>query len=134
MPTVANVAVLVLQALIDELGALQQSQINRIARWHSLRRPAAAAARLEALRALADADRLDLLEPATERLAAECARAESSAPVRAAAYDALLALIASDLLPQASFRALYETWDEGTNGGGGPGAVLRGEEVLFRID
>jgi hypothetical protein len=134
MPTVANVAVLVLQALIDELGALRQSQIDRIAGWHELRRPSAAAARLEALRALADADRLDLLEPATERLAAECARAGSSGPVRAAAYDALLALIASDLLPHPSFRALYEAWDEGTNGGGGPGAVLRGEEVLFRID
>jgi hypothetical protein len=55
-------------------------------------------------------------------------------PVRAAAYNALVALVASDLIGRPVFRALYEAWDEGTNGGAGTGAVLRGEELLLTID
>ena len=45
----------------------------------------------------------------------------------------VVALIASDLLPPASFRTLYEAWEEGLGGVGGSSAILRGEEVLLHI-
>jgi len=54
-------------------------------------------------------------------------------PVRLAAYNALIALVASDLIPAATFRALYDAWEQGTHGGSGTDAVLRGEELLLTI-
>jgi hypothetical protein len=134
MPTVADVAVLAVQTLIDELADIQQHQIDNAAVWRAARQPAALAARQEALAAIADADRLDVLESATERLAAECVAGHVAHPVRAAAYNALVALIAGDLIERPVFRALYEAWEEGTHGGAGTGAVLRGEELLLTID
>ncbi len=134
MPTVAEVAVLAVQTLIDELAGIQQHQVDRMAAWRAARQPAALAARKEAMAAIIDADRLDLLESAAERLAAECIAGRIAHPVRAAAYNALVALVASDLIGRPVFRALYEAWDEGTNGGAGTGAVLRGEELLLTID
>jgi hypothetical protein len=134
MPTVAEVAVLAVQTLIDELAGIQQHQVDRMAAWRAARQPAALAARKEALAAIIDAGRLDLLESAAERLAAECVAGRVAHPVRAAAYNALVGLIASDLIGRPVFRALYEAWDEGTNGGAATGAVLRGEELLLTID
>lgn len=134
MPTVAERAVLALQTLIDELSSLRPHQVDRMAAWRAARTPAALAARADALAALATADRLDLLESATERLAAASVRGRAPHPVRAAAYNALVALLASDLVATATFRTLTAAWDEGTHGGGGTGAVLRGEEVLLTLD
>ncbi len=134
MPPVADVAVVAVQTLIDELADIQQHQVDRTAAWRAARQPAALAARKEALVAIAEADRLDLLESAAERLATECMSGRVAHPVRAAAYNALLALVASDLIGRPVFSALYEAWDEGTHGGAGTGAVLRGEELLLTID
>jgi hypothetical protein len=134
MPTVADVAVLAVQTLIDELAQIQTHQVDRNAAWRAARQPAALAARQEALAAIADADRLDVLESATERLAAECIAGQVAHPVRAAAYNALVALMAGDLIERPVFRALYEAWEDGTHGGAGTGAVLRGEELLLTID
>jgi hypothetical protein len=53
---------------------------------------------------------------------------------RAAAYSALVGLIASDLLPPATFRTLYQAWEAGIEGGGEASAILRGEEVLLHIE
>ena len=134
MPAVADVAVLAVQTLIDELAGVQQHQIDRMAAWRASRQPAALAARAEAMAAIAEADRLDLFESAAERLAAECVSGRIAHPVRAAAYNALVALVAGDLVGRPVFRALYEAWEEGTHGGAGTGAVLRGEELLLTID
>jgi hypothetical protein len=134
MPTVAERAVLALQTLIDELSSLRPRQVDRMAAWRAARSPSALAARSDALAALASADRLDLLESAVERLAAASVRGQVPHPVRAAAYNALVALLASDLIGAPTFRALTEAWDEGTHGGGGTGAVLRGEELLLTLD
>jgi hypothetical protein len=134
MPTVAEVAVLALQTLIDELGRLPAHHVDRMAAWRAARQPDALAARSTALAALAAADRLDLLESASERLAAACVEGEVPHPVRAAGYNALVALMASDLVPNSTFRTLYDAWEEGTHGGSGTAAVLRGEELLLTID
>jgi hypothetical protein len=134
MPTVADVAVLAVQTLIDELAGIQRHQVDRMAAWRASRQPAALAARNEALLAIAKADRLDLFESAAERLAAECVSGRVAHPVRAAAYNALVALVACDLVERPIFRALYGAWEEGTHGGAGTGAVLRGEELLLTID
>lgn len=134
MPTVADVAVLAVQTLIDELAGIQQHHVDRLAAWKASRQPAALAARQEAMAALRDADRLDVLESAADRLAAECVSGRVAHPVRAAAYNALVALVASDLISRPVFRALYEAWEDGTYGGAATGAVLRGEELLLTLD
>ncbi|MCC6618476.1 MAG: hypothetical protein IT341_05475 [Chloroflexi bacterium] len=134
MPTISDVAVLAVQTLIDELAEVQQHQVDRMAAWKAARQPAALAARKEAMAALAEADRLDLFESAAERLATECVAGKVAHPVRAAAYNALVALVAADLIERPVFRALYEAWEEGTHGGAGTGAVLRGEELLLTLD
>jgi len=134
MPTVADVAVLAVQTLIDELAGIQRHQVDRMAAWRASRQPAALAARKEAMLAITTADRLDLFESAAERLAAECVNGRVAHPVRAAAYNALIALVAGDLVERPIFRALYGAWEEGTHGGAGTGAVLRGEELLLTID
>lgn len=133
MPTVADVAVLAVQTLIDELAGLQPQQVDRIAAGRAAQQPAALAARADALAALATADRLDLLESAAERLAVAAIAGEIPHPVRLAAYNALVALVASDLIPTATFRALYDAWEQGTHGGSGTDAVLRGEELLLTL-
>jgi hypothetical protein len=133
MPTVAEVAVLALQTLIDELGGLEPHHLDRMAAWRAARHPAVLVARTEALTALATAERLDLLESAAEQLAAACVRGEVPHPVRAAAYNALIALLASDLIATATFRTLYDAWAQGTHGGSGTDAVLRGEELLLTL-
>lgn len=134
MPTVADVAVLAVQTLIDELAGIQQHHVDRMAAWKASRQPAALAAREEAMAALREADRLDVLESAADRLAAECVSGRVAHPVRAAAYNALVALVASDLISRPVFRALYEAWEDGTYGGAATGAVLRGEELLLTLD
>lgn len=134
MPTVADVAVLAVQTLIDELAGIQQHHVDRMAAWKASRQPAALAARQEAMAALREADRLDVLESAADRLAAECVSGRVAHPVRAAAYNALVALVASDLISRPVFRALYEAWEDGTYGGAATGAVLRGEELLLTLD
>lgn len=134
MPTISDVAVLAVQTLIDELAEVEQHQVDRMAAWKAARQPAALAARKEAMAALAEADRLDLFESAAERLAVECVAGKVAHPVRAAAYNALVALVAADLIERPVFRALYEAWEDGTHGGAGTGAVLRGEELLLTLD
>jgi hypothetical protein len=133
MPAVADVAVLAVETLIHELGGLQPHHLDRMAAWRAARHPAVFAARTEAILALDIADRLDLLESAAEQLAAACVQGQTPHAVRAAAYNALIALLASDLVPLTTFRALYESWEEGTHGGSGTDAVLRGEELLLTI-
>lgn len=132
MPAAPSHALLALNALIDELDTLRARQA-RIAELESDVSPRVADARSEALTRLAAADRLELFEAAAQTLAAACARRELPQPARAAAYSALIGLIASDLLPQATFRALYESWDEALDGLGNSAVIIRGEEVLFHI-
>ncbi len=121
-------ALLALNALIDELDTLRATR--RGSRGSSPMSACASPPRgREALSRLAAADRLDLFEAATQRLAAACVRREIPQPARAAAYSALVGLIASDLLPQTTFRTLYEAWEVGLDGLGESPAVLRGEEV-----
>ena len=126
-------ALLAVNALIDELDTLRAHQ-ERIDALDADLDPRVAAARNEALARLTAADRLDVFEAATQALAAACARRELPQPARAAAYSAMVGLIASDLLPPATFRTLYRSWEEALQGIGGSGAVLRGEEVLFHIE
>jgi hypothetical protein len=134
VPAAADVAALALHALLDELSSLRAPQIERMAsaepEW-SARVPVAQS---EAKAALLAANRLDLYESATQRLAAVCIGREIPQPARAAAYAALLGLIASDLLPHATFRTLYDGWEEGLGGRGGSSVILNGEEVLLRIE
>jgi hypothetical protein len=134
LPAAADVAALALQALIDELGTLQDHQIERISSLDHETSDRVAAATTEALEQLAAADRLDLFEAATQRLAAACLRRGIPQPARAAAFSALVGLVASDLLPPATFRTLYEAWEEGLGGVGGSSAILQGEEVLLNIE
>ena len=134
MPAAADVAALALQALIDELGTLQAHQIERITSLDHESDDRVAAATTDAMDRLAAADRLDLFEAATQRLAAACLRGGIPQPARAAAFSALVGLIASDLLPPPTFRTLYEAWEEGLGGVGGSSAILNGEEVLLRIE
>jgi hypothetical protein len=133
MPTVADVAVIAVQTLIDELAGLQPQQVDRMAAWRAAQQPVALAARAEALAAIAAADRLDLLESAAERLAVAAIAGQIPHDVRLVAYNALIALVASDLIPPSTFRALYDAWEQGTHGGSGTDAVLRGEELLLTI-
>ena len=132
MPTAPSHALLALNALIDELDTLRANQA-RISALDADPSPRIADARSEALLRLASADRLDLFEAATQVLAVACARREIPQPARAAAYSALVGLIANDLLPQATFRTLYETWEQALDGLGASPAILRGEEVLLHI-
>ena len=134
MPAAADVTALALQALLDELGALRANQLDRINPLDAESNARVAAATSEAMAALEAADRLDLLEAATQRLAVACMRREIPQPARAAAYSALVGLIANDLLPPATFRSLYEAWEEGLDGWGESSAILRGEEILLHIE
>lgn len=93
-----------------------------------------AAAESEAMTVLTAANRLDLFESATQRLAAVAVSRELPQPARAAAYAALVGLIASDLLPHATFRTLYEAWEAGLGGWGDSSAIVHGEEVLLHIE
>ena len=133
MPAATSHALLALNALIAELGTLRAHHA-RIGNLDTGLTPSVADARSEALTRIAAADRLDLFEAATQALAVACARRDIPQPARAAAYSALIGLIASDLLPQATFRTLYDSWEEALDGLGHSPAILRGEEVLFRID
>ena len=133
MPAAPSHAMLALNALIDELDTLRTHQ-PRIAELESDVSPSVADARSEALTRLAAADRLDLFEAATQALAVACASRDIPQPARAAAYSALVGLIANDLVPQATFRTLYESWEEALDGLGDSLAILRGEEVLLRIE
>lgn len=133
MPAAPSHAMLALSALIDELDTLRTHQ-PRIAELESDVSPSVADARSEALTHLAAADRLDLFEAATQALAAACARRDFPQPARAAAYSALVGLIANDLVPQTTFRTLYESWEEALDGLGDSAAILRGEEVLLHIE
>jgi hypothetical protein len=133
MPTGPSHAMLALNALIDELETLRGHRA-RIAQLDTEISPRVADARSEAMSRLAAADRLDLFEAATQTLAVACARREIPQPARAAAYSALVGLIANDLLPHATFHTLYESWEEALDGLGDSPAIVRGEEVLFHID
>jgi hypothetical protein len=132
MSASAEHAVLALNALIEELDLLRSHQA-RIAQLTTEVSPRIADARSEALSRLAAADRLDLFEATTQALAVACARREIPQPARAAAYSALVGLLANDLLPRATFLTLYESWEEALDGLGDSPAILRGEEVLFHV-
>jgi hypothetical protein len=132
MPAASEHALLALNALIDELDTLRSHQA-RIAQLETEISPRVADARSDALSRLASADRLDLFEAATQALAVACARREIPQSARAAAYSALVGLIANDLLPRATFLTLYESWEQALDGLGDSPAILRGEEVLFHI-
>ncbi|MGH2418159.1 MAG: hypothetical protein ACRDFY_07475 [Candidatus Limnocylindria bacterium] len=134
MPTAADVAALALQALLDELGALRTQQLDRMHPLDAESDARVAEATAEAMSLLDAADRLDVLEAATQRLAVACMHREVPQPARAAAYSALVGLIASDLLPPATFRTLYRAWETGLAGWGESSAILRGEEVLLHIE
>ena len=133
MSTALSHALLALNALIDELDTLRLHHA-RIADLDADVSPIVADARREALTRLASADRLDLFEAATQALAVACARRDIPQPARAAAYSALVGLIANDLLPQSTFRTLYESWEAALDGLGDSPAILRGEEVLLHIE
>jgi hypothetical protein len=132
MPTGPSHAMLALNALIDELDTLGTHRA-RIAQLDPDISPRVADARDEALSRLAAADRLDLFEAATQALAVACARREIPQPARAAAYSALVGLVANDLLPHTTFHTLYQSWEEALDGLGDSPAIVRGEEVLFHI-
>ena len=134
MPAAADVAALALQALLDELSTLRASQIARMASVEAGWSARVADAQSEAMALLAAANRLELHASATQRLAAACIGHEIPQPARAAAYAALIALIASDLLPHATFRVLYEAWETGLGRWGDSSVILNGEEVLLHID
>lgn len=133
MPTAADVTALALAALLDELGELRADQMDRIEPLDSETSARVTAATTDAMAALAAADRLDLLEAAAQRLALACIHREIPQPARATAYAALVGLIASDLLPPATFRALNQPWEALAGSAQSP-AILRGEEILLHID
>lgn len=132
MPAAPSHGLLALNALIDELDTLRTRRA-RIGELETDVGAPVAEARREALARLAAADRLDLFEAAAQAIAAACARREIPQWARAAAYSALVGLIANDLLPQPAFRTLYESWEQALDGFGASTAILRGEEVLLRI-
>ena len=134
MPAAESHALLALNALIAELDALDDLQVERIAGLDPHASMRVGIARSYAMDRLAAADRLDLFDAATQRLAAACMRRELPQPARAAAYSALVGLLASDLLPAETFRTLYDPWEAGLDGHGDSPAVLRGEEVLLHIE
>ena len=132
MPTAPSHALLALNALIDELDALpvRPGQADEPETDLS---PHVADARSDALKELEAADRLDLFDAASQALAVACARREIPQPARAAAYSALVGLVASDLLPQATLRTLYASWEKALGGLADSPAILRGEEILLHI-
>lgn len=134
LPTAADVAALALQALLDELNALQTPHFERMASVEADWSTRVVAAESDAMRVLAAAGRLDLFESATQRLAAVSMSRELPQAARAAAYAALVGLIASDLLPHATFRTLYEAWEAGLGRWVDSSAIVRGEEVLLHIE
>ena len=134
MPAAADVAALALHSLLDELSALRSPHFERMASVEADWSARAAVAESEAMAVLAAADRLEVFESATQRLAAVCVSRELPQSARAAAYAALVGLIASDLLPHATFRILYEAWEAGLGGWGGSSAIVHGEEVLLQIE
>jgi hypothetical protein len=134
VPTAADVAALALQALLDELSALRSPHLERLALVEADWSTRVAAAQSDAMAVLTAANRLDVFESATQRLAAVSMRRKLPQPARAAAYAALIGLIASDLLPHATFRTLYEAWEAGLGGWGGSSAIVHGEEVLLHIE
>ena len=133
MPAAADVAALALQALLDELSALRANQIDRINPLDAESSDRVASATADAMTLLAAADRLEILEAASQRLAVACMHREVPQPVRAAAYAALVGLIANDLLPSATFRTLYAAWDSALEGSAESSAIVWGEEVLLHI-
>jgi hypothetical protein len=133
MPAAQSHDLLALNALIDELDVLRTHRA-RMAELDAEVSPRVAEARNEALTHLAAADRLDLFEAATQALAVACARREIPQAARAAAYSALVGLLASDLLSHETFRTLYESWEQALDGLSDSPVILRGEEVLFHIE
>ena len=124
---------LAIRALVDELSALGPAQMERIESARATVEGRIEATRLEAMGALGEAGRAPLLQSAAEHLATAAIHREIPQVVRAAAYDAALALLASDLVPPSVFRVLYEAWDRGTHGGAGLEALEHGEEVLLHL-
>lgn len=134
VPAAADVAALALQALLDEMSALRSRHFERLASLEADWSTRVAAAQSEAMAVLAAANRLDVFESATQRLAAVSMSRELPQTARAAAYAALVGLIANDLLPHATFRVLYEAWEAGLGGWGDSSAIIHGEEILLRIE
>ena len=132
MPAAQSHALMALNALIDELDTLpvRPGQADEPEMDLS---PRVADARSEALKELEAADRLDLFDAASQALAVACARREIPQRARAAAYSALVGLVASDLLPQATLRTLYASWEATLGGLADSPAILRGEEILLHI-
>jgi hypothetical protein len=130
----AAAASLALRALIDELGALGPAEMDRIESARATLDARIERARLEAMAALAEAGRAAMLQTASEHLAVAALHSQVPQAIRAAAYDAALALLASDVVPPAVFRVLYEPWDQGSHDGMGSSALEHGEEVLLHID
>lgn len=133
MPAAPSHALLALQALISELDALRADRALPIAEPDAEASTRITSARSDALARLAAADRLDLFEAASQTLAVACARREIPQPARAAAYSALVGLIASDLLPTRTLHILYDGWEAALHGLGDSPVILGGEEVLFHI-
>jgi hypothetical protein len=133
MPAAPSHTLLALNALLEELDTLPPDQ-QRIVVLRTDLSPQGASARSEAMALLAAADRLDLFDAATQALAAACARHEIPQAARAAAYSALIGLVANDLLPRGTFHTLYDAWEAALDGRGGSAAILGGEEVLFHIE
>lgn len=134
LPTAADVAALALQALLDELNTLRSPHFERMASVEADWSTRVVAAESDAMRVLTAAGRLDLFESATQRLAAVSMSLELPQQARAAAYAALVGLIASDLLPHATFRTLYEAWEAGLGRWIDSSAIVLGEEVLLHIE
>jgi hypothetical protein len=133
MPAATETAALAVRTLLDELAAMRDDQLDRIAVLEDEWRHRVATARTEAIQRLTDAKRFEMLEAAAERLAVVSARRAIPQPARAAAYAALVAVLAADLLPPATFRTLYEAWETALDGLAESSAVLRGEEILLHI-
>ena len=134
MPAAPSHAMLALNALIAEIDSLGKRHAARMKAVAPTVTPSVEAARADAMAVLEAADRLDLFEAASERLAAACMRRRIPKPARAAAYSALLGLIANDLLPPPTFRTLYEAWEQGLDGRASSPVIVRGEEVVLHIE
>ena len=134
MPAAESHALLALNALLEELDALDDHQVERLGDLNPATSARLTAARADAMNRLAAANRLDIFEAATQRLAAACVSRELPQQARAAAYAALIGLFANDLLPPETFHTLYDAWEAGLEGHGASPAILRGEEVLLHIE
>ena len=122
-----------MNALIDELDTLRSHQA-RIAQLDTECQPARRRTReARPSRASPPPTGSTSSRPRPRPLPIACARREIPQPARAAAYSALVGLIANDLLPHATFLTLYESWEQALDGLGDSPAILRGEEVLFHI-